>query len=172
MQCNGHFSNLIIMLKKFQLLVENFFVWAWILFFIWQLYLLLVVVFDGWKKIQILCRNKKKFYQVPILNIIVHKSWKSKKLETHNHNVLRLAFIINKTLSMFGGFDQKYHTYCRIFLSNPQALWLGVSVGSLYDPGPLEGYPHGPEENEVSYCWIAKRFTICTYKFVKLGGAW
>jgi hypothetical protein len=38
-----------------------------------------------------------------VWNKIVHKSWKSKKLETHNHNVLRFkAFIINKTFSMFG----------------------------------------------------------------------
>jgi hypothetical protein len=38
-----------------------------------------------------------------VRNKIVYKSWKSKKLETHNHNVLRFkAFIINKTFSMFG----------------------------------------------------------------------
>jgi hypothetical protein len=38
-----------------------------------------------------------------VWNKIVHKSWKSKKLETHNHNVLRFkALIINKTFSMFG----------------------------------------------------------------------
>jgi hypothetical protein len=38
-----------------------------------------------------------------IWNKKVHKSWKSKKLETHNNNVLRFkAFIINKTFSMFG----------------------------------------------------------------------
>jgi hypothetical protein len=38
-----------------------------------------------------------------VWNKIVHRSWKSKKLETHNHNLLLFkAFIINKTFSMFG----------------------------------------------------------------------
>jgi hypothetical protein len=56
---NGHFMNLIIALKKFQLPVEKFFVWAWILVTIWQYDLLLVVDYDGWKKLPNLCRIKK-----------------------------------------------------------------------------------------------------------------
>jgi hypothetical protein len=55
---NAHFTNLIIPLYNSKIPVEKFFVWAWILVTIY----LLVVVYDGWKKIPILCRNKKVFY--------------------------------------------------------------------------------------------------------------